>query len=254
MTLSAQKNREYAHLLAFKESIPDFPQGQISLDEEHPDFLIHSGSETIGIEHTEVYHEPRSDGSFLQAKETYAHQILRRAKEIHGDRGGKPALVSLSLSHGVRLNKARVEPLAATLADVVQSQMPLNQRATEVRQTWRDDSLLPLEFSSLTIFCADSLQEPVWGPIMDFIAVPDIPSALVLSRINQKNAKVGKYRAQCDEVWLLIVVDGFRQSTWFDVSGEALRQTYQSNFDRTYLFDFQKRQAVRLSTQIPRSP
>ena len=80
--------------------------------------------------------------------------------------------------------------------------------------------------------------------------MPDIPSDLVLARINQKNDKVGKYREQCDEIWLLIVVDGFLPSTWFDVSGEALKQTYQSSFDRTYLFDFQKKKAIRLSTQV----
>ena len=252
MTISDQKEKEYAHLLEFKESIPDFPMGQISLHVEHPDFLIQSATKTIGIEHTEVYHKPRKDGSSLQATETYVHQILRRAKEIHENIGGKPALVSLNLSSRARLNKAKVEPLATTLADIVQARMPPNQESTEIKQTWNDKSVLPREFSFVNIFRNDSLKDPVWGPVMAS-AIPDITSDFVQARIDQKNDRISKYRAQCDEVWLLIVVYGFLPSTWFNVSGEALKQTYQSSFDRTYLFDFQQRRAIQLSTQVPQS-
>lgn len=250
MKLSDKKQKEYAHLLAFKDSISDFPTGAINFDVEQPDFLIQSATGIVGIEHTEMYHEPREDGRSLQATETYVHQILRRAKEIHKDKGGKAALVWLNLTSGARLNKAKVEPLATTLADLVQTRMPPNLEPTEIRQTWDDKSVLPHEFSSVTIFCADSIQEPVWGPVMAS-AFPEIPSDFVQARIDQKNDKVNQYLVQCDEVWLLIVVYGFLPSTWFDVSGEALKETYQSSFARTYLFDFQKRNAIRLSTQPP---
>ena len=252
MILSDQKKKEYAHLLAFKESIPDFPKGQIALDGEHPDFLIHATTGIIGIEHTEVYHKPRKDGSSLQATETYVHQILRRAKEIHDDQGGEPALVWLNLTRQARLNKAKVEALATALADIVQMRMPPNQESTKIRQTWNTKSELPEEFSSVTIFRIDNLKDPVWAPVMAS-AIPDIPSDFVQERINHKNEKVVKYRKRCDEVWLLIVVYGFLPSTWFDVSGEALKELYQSDFDRTYLFDFQKGNTIRLITEAPKS-
>ncbi len=245
MTISDQKKKEYAHLLAFKDSLPDFPQGQITLDVECPDFLVQSATGIVGIEHTEVYHEPRKDGGSLQATETYVHQILLRAKEIHRDQGGRPALVWLNLTSGARLNKAKVGPLATDLANIVQTKMPPNQESTKIRQTWNDKSHLPPEFSSVTIFRYDSLQDPVWGPIMAGW-MPDITSGIIQERIGCKNSKILKYRERCDEVWLLIVVYGYLPSTLFDVSGKALEHTYQSSFDRIYLFDFQKRNAIRL--------
>jgi hypothetical protein len=252
MIIYDQKKKEYVHLLAFRECISDFPEGQVCLDVKHPDFLIKSATKTIGIEHTEVYHEPRKDASSLQATETYVYQILRRAKEIHGNLGHKPAFVWLDLSSGAGLNKAKVESLAITLADIVQARMPANLQSTEISQTWNDKNVLPREFSSVTIFRVDGQKDPSWGAVMAG-AIPDIPSEFVQARIDQKNGRIRKYRAHCDEVWLLIVVYGFLPSTWLNVSGEALKQTYQSSFDRTYLFGFQQRRAIQLSTQVPQS-
>ena len=247
MTLSDKKKKEYAHLLAFKESISDFPEGSINPDVEQPDFLIQSADGIVGIEHTEVYHEPRKDGSSLQATETYVLQILSCAEQLHQNQGGKPALVWLNLTSGARLNKAKVEPLATALADIARRHTPGNLEPVQIRQTWDDQSVLPEEFSSVSIFCADSIQTPVWGPVLAG-HMPDIPSDFVQERIDSKNDKVSKYREHCDEVWLLIVVHGDLPSKWLEVSGEALKQTYQSSFNRTYLFDFQRRNAILLST------
>jgi len=78
--------------------------------------------------------------------------------------------------------------------------------------------------------------------------VTELPVSRVKERIEAKNAKLSDYRSQCDAVWLLIVVDGRQPSTFFDVSGQALRETYDSSFDRTYLFDFRNSIAHQLES------
>jgi hypothetical protein len=82
---------------------------------------------------------------------------------------------------------------------------------------------------------------------------PELPTSLVEKRIEDKNTKLPDYRSRCSVVWLMIVVDGGRPSTFFDVSGQALDKTYESGFDRIYLFDFQNSKAYRLMTTGPNS-
>lgn len=77
-------------------------------------------------------------------------------------------------------------------------------------------------------------------------AEPEVPTSYIRERIQDKNTKITEYRDRCDEIWLLLVVDGGRPSTFFDVAGEVLENVYDSKFDQTYLSDFQRKQVHEL--------
>jgi hypothetical protein len=62
--VNKQKRKEFFYLDKFKESLPDFPDGVICLD-ERPDFLVKSASEIIGIEVTDFF---RAEVSFSFAQ------------------------------------------------------------------------------------------------------------------------------------------------------------------------------------------
>jgi hypothetical protein len=249
MSRKEQKHRELAHLLAFKESIPDFPDGEITEDKEHPDFQISTSGKTVGIEHTEIFHVSRKNGTTLQAEENYIVQILSKSKKLYDSSNGVPVVVWVNFSIGAHFTKRRIEPIAKVLVSIVESNIPEANGTVEIRSTWKSEDPLPKEISSVTIILYEDRKQSGWAPIGLGGAVPEIPHEFVQKRITRKNEKVDEYRLRCDEIWLLIVVYGFFPSTWFDVSGSALEEFYVSDFDRTYLFDFQNTKAFRLSSK-----
>lgn len=239
-------------MLAFKDSISDFPDGDIPKDKEHPDFPISTSDKTVGIEHTEIFHKPRKNGTTLQAEENYIFQILSKSKKVYDDSNNVPVVVWISFAIGARFAKRQIDSIAKALVRIVEKNIPKQNETTEIKRTWRANDPLPKEVSSVTIIRFGNREKSEWAPIGLGGAVPEIPHEFVQESINRKNMKVGEYRYRCDEIWLLIVVYGFLPSTWFDVSGSALEQHYISDFDRTYLFDFQYKRAFLLNTEPPK--
>jgi hypothetical protein len=249
MSLSEQEQRELAHLRAFRASVSDFPAGNIPAEgeESQPDFRVFSAQRVVGIEHTEIYHKGGGRGIPLQARETYMEQITRRAQKIYESRENPPVSVWPSFSTNARLGSSNVDSLAEQLADIVEDNLPPKGESADLKQSWSAADRLPRQFYAVRILRYGGPDAQFWFPPMSGFE-PELPVSLVKERIEAKNAKRSDYRSRCDAVWLLIVVDGSRPSTFFDVSGQALRETYDSSFDRTYLFDFQKREAHQLAT------
>jgi hypothetical protein len=77
-----KKPREHRHLSHFKEVCPFFPQGELE-ESESPDFIVHSGTRVVGIEHTEVFQPGPSHGESLQAQDSLAQRIVERAKQFY---------------------------------------------------------------------------------------------------------------------------------------------------------------------------
>ena len=67
-------------------------------------------------------------------------------------------------------------------------------------------------------------------------AVPELAPEQIRERIQDKEAKLGKYLNKCSKAWLLIVEDGFTLSSYFVISDEVKKQVYKSSFDRIFLF------------------
>jgi hypothetical protein len=176
-------------------------------------------------------------------------QITRRAQEIYESRDNPPVSVWPSFSNNARLGRSNVDALAEELAGIVEDNIPPKNESADLKQSWGPYPSLPRQFYALTILRYGGPDAPFWFPPMSG-SEPELPTSLVEERIEDKNAKISDYRSRCDVVWLLIVVDGSRPSTFFDVSGEALDKTYESYFDRTYLFNFQNDEAYQLTTAV----
>lgn len=240
-----QKKREKAHFNDFRVSLADFPVGTVK-HEDGPDFRVYTQSGVLGVEHTELYHEPREDGTRLQARETYIWQTVNRARRIYQSRSNVPVNVRLRFSN-VEIGKNDVSRLSDELAAIVERNIPVERWNKTLRQKWNERSSLPREFSTLAIHRFDEIEQIIWMPALGG-SQPDIPIDIVQERINAKEKKLDAYSECCDELWLLIVAEGFMPSSWFDFAGDAIEHTYFSEFDRTYIFDFQNQHAIQLET------
>lgn len=252
MSISDQVERELAHLLAFKEAHLRFPEGDIPREDRNskPDFRVVSPERVIGIEHTEIYHEQGGRGIPLQARGTYMERITRIAQEIYQSRDNPPVSVWPHFTTNARLGVGNVDNLAEELAEIVEHNLPEKNSSVELKQSWSSSDPLPRQFSAIQILRYGDGQPPWFPPMVG--AEPEVPTSYIQKRVQDKNAKVAEYRGRCDEVWLLMVIDGSRPSTFLDVAGGALSSVYESRFDRTYLFGFQQKQVHELRTDPER--
>lgn len=248
MSISDQEERELAHLLAFKEAHPSFPEGEIPREGRNskPDFRVVSPEHVVGVEHTEIYHEQSGRGIPQQARETYTERITQRAQEIYQSGNNPPVWVWPHFTTNAQLGTDNVEELAEDLAEIVEHNLPEKNSSVELKQSWSPDDPLPRQFSVIQILRYGDVQQPWFPPMAG--AEPEVPTSYIQERIQDKNTKITEYRDRCDHIWLLLVVDGSRPSTFFDIAGEALDNVYESRFDQTYLFDFQRKQVHELKT------
>lgn len=248
MSRKYQQNREKAHLFAFKESIKNFPDGEI-INRERPDFLVKNDHHITGIELTELFHEPRKDGTILQARYNYIFEILNEATRLYNSLNFSTVNAYVIFSVHANLGKGKVDRLAEQLVDIVKKNIPVENRAYNNIRRSIDVNILPSEVSMVKIVRLDNIEESKFYPNGIRGAYSEISAEYVEEGITSKNKKIEKYRSCCDRIWLLLVVDGSLPSSWFEVTGPALEKTYNSNFDKTYILDFQNKNSTLLKTR-----
>lgn len=245
MSRKSQQSREKVHLIAFKEGFEGFPKGEI-INDERPDFLIKNEKNVIGIELTELFHKPRKDGTILQARENHIFEILNAARELYNSINFATVNVHVNFSIHAKLRKRKAKRLSVKLVDIVKKNIPSEDIATKTILRASSCNILPPELSMVKIVRLDGIEKSNFYPTGIGGAIPKIPAEYIEEGIRSKNEKVEEYRYRCDKIWLLLVVDGFLPSSWFEVDGSALEKTYDSNFDKTYILDFQRKRSFLL--------
>ncbi len=72
------------------------------------------------------------------------------------------------------------------------------------------------------------------APLASF--VPTVNPQQIQDILNEKNSRCADYRKKCDEVWLLIVVDRFKASSFSMIPEGITEHDYTHEFDAAYLF------------------
>ena len=227
-SLTLNEREQYSHILRFKESFADFPEGILCFD-DNPDVLVKTSEGYYGIEHTRLY------WGNLKEQESLEQRIVDRAKEVYELTGGPPLIVNVLFDPNVRLAVKDIDSIAASLNRLVCSYVP-NVGGRFDLEGWRFVSR-GFSPSIMTIFIdrpSDSC-EMLWG-VGRGGAVPDLPSNSIRECIQGKESKIDRYLDKCSKIWLLIVEDGFTPSSYFIISDEAKREMYKSRFDRIFLF------------------
>jgi hypothetical protein len=66
----------------------------------------------------------------------------------------------------------------------------------------------------------------------------------IQSCISEKNCRYEQYLKKCDECWLLIAVDIFKDSQSFEIPGR-INHTFESKFERVFYMDASHRKDLR---------
>lgn len=240
-SLTQNEREQYSHILRFKESFSDFPEGILCFD-DNPDVLVKTSEGMLGIEHTRLY------WGNLKEQESLEQRIVDRAKKMYELTGGPPLIVNVLFYPKVRLAVKDIDSIAACLNRLVCSYVP-NVGGRFDLEGWRFVSR-GFSPSIMTIFI-DRPNDPcemLWG-VGRGGAVPDLPSSSIRKGIQGKESKIGRYLDKCSKIWLLIVEDGFAPSSYFVISDEVRKEIYKSKFDRVFLFRNFSREVIELNVE-----
>jgi hypothetical protein len=241
-----KKDIERWHLCRFEEAYSEFPSGVVHPG-ERPDFRV-QGDRTVGIEITQLFREVPEGGQSLREIEQLRVMITDRAGDRFLTSGGPPVDVSVNFSEHAKLTKALIPSLAERLAALVQAKLPEPDQYVFVEYDWVNRDIFPEEIVCVRIARFSHRDWSVWQPT-NAGYIPGIEPRHMQAAIDRKAPDVTTHRRTCEEVWLLVVADGFGISSTFTLSDVAQQHTYRSPFDRTIYFENFSKRAFDLKTQ-----
>lgn len=214
---------------------------------EAPDLVIEVGADRIGVEVTEIFQKSYDAGMLPQARETFARQVLAKAKQIYIDAGGRPCSVFVLFSTGHDLRKVQRDTLAHQLAAFVASTEPTPSQLRQWRPTCVDNPLPEvITFVQVYGHPLESQTHHWTAPAAGWVA--PLTPRILQSRIDEKSKLLDKYRTRTPVVWLLLVSDSANPSQFFDLPSEEVARSVSSTFNRTFYLAAFKDYAIELGT------
>jgi len=171
------------------------PDGEVKHGDK-PDFIIH-GNKKIGIEVTNAYIEdgklPESEQNQVKGRE----EILSKAKREYLENNGKHIEISFSFSKDKPIRNKK---------DLIKRIVELAKRIDTFAtgQIRRDiyQNIPELDFVYVNSALRSDLK---WRPVQVY-TIPILSAEKISEILSKKEVQATKY-TQCDEYWLLIVVD-----------------------------------------------
>lgn len=257
MTRRVQKENERWILERFLESLGELAPGLPSafLADESPDFLLGDSPPCpLGIEIFELNHIHAQGSGLRLRQEEGIQEHLCRTMEQRWDPATIPvAQVSLHLLGHQMPKKHQLPIIADAVLEVVRANMPNEEGVSEVS---RDDlwqhPVLGRQVQSLAVARWSGLDRPyVTAPRAAFL--PALSHELLQEAFDTKNGKAYQYRKRCREVWLVAVYNNSTLSTHFSPHDSQVSDTYTLTFDRTYVFDVNRKKSIEIKAQQARA-
>ncbi|MDR8391640.1 hypothetical protein NC796_10840 [Aliifodinibius sp. S!AR15-10] len=234
------KGRERWHMQRFKECYPGIAKME-TISSENPDFILQDKSGSIGIEHRRIVKPSDEKGFNLKQEEQVHEKAVNLACEKFFKSTEEFVEVTISFASRTKIN---AENLAPRIAEIVKDNIP-EEGSFKLLKKYDDNlnKVLPDEISKIRIFKSASLDGNYWtfdGGGFETELKPE----LIQKAIDDKNQKLPNYREihpECNEYWLLLVIHGFRPSSWFEIPDSLGSTGFEYDFDKVFLFDVQKR-------------
>jgi hypothetical protein len=228
MRQERKESEERAYVEMLLGSI--FPDvGGVPEKSEAPDFLLAHGGRTIGIEVTELEVPPKDQRNRL--RESMEDFITREAILLATERGFPPLSVSLFFNMADIALRKKWKLVASSVVDAVEKEIP--EVGGEARLECSFRGVEPREVDLILVRRNEYAYRQDWKPVRASW-VMQRASALFQEAIDKKNGKYPSYREKCDECWLILGVEGRRQSGAIRPDSEALEATYASRFERVF--------------------
>lgn len=250
---------EDAHLRAFWQIsgfYPDiYPMRQ---EPPEPDFFLETPRGLIGIEHTQLIHQKDTNNVDPKIHEVVGEQIMQKAESLYF-KTNKIKLnvhVSFKTEYGLRLGsipvslaKSDVKTLSPFIANFVANHIPAERSTIDFDGYDLEDGkeILPEEIESITISNTNYRDDSCWSPVTGGVVPPIFSSSAFLTALGKKNAKPASYLKKYAEIWLLMVENDKRFTSYFDFNFPSTSQI-DSVFDRVFIYRDGLNQVIELRT------
>jgi hypothetical protein len=237
-----KKEFELWHFNRFKEALLDFPAGEI-LSGEKPDFTIQLKGKVLGIEHTQIFYEPDSNGIVLQRDENIKRKVMEVAEVRYKELNGPNQMISVHFNPSIKWENDRTNKLAYELVDAIKNNIG------KEKLSYEDD--IPDEIALIHMHKIEGLDFTGWSsPTSGWVA--PITKEKISSKIQEKECKLNQYLDKVGEIWLLIVANGFAPSSLFHFDTLNLSEEYETSFDRVFVFENFDKKVYELKTMKPK--
>lgn len=228
---------ERSHLTRFLASLAEPPVGN-RIFRDRPDLVIETATGRLGIEHTQLVQSRDSLArSNAMRSESLESRVVERAQGEFEAAGGP--LLDIHFHFSQRpMRKSDVNGIARALVAAVNEIIESNPSPDDPVEAWRYNrgALNPLPAQIEYLWIDHGKGESLWGVTRSGgILVMD--QDRIQAEIDVKDAKVAEYRSECDELWLLLVSDGFSPSTALKLPEEVGELQFTTGFDRVFYFN-----------------
>lgn len=253
---------EAFHFNLFKKCCSDFPIGKV-VHLDAPDFLIHTTDGILGVEHTSLYHESRTNVAPLQSIEGTQGKILKKAKIICLAKKILPINVKVlfktkkifenSNLETINFKRAEIDHISKKLSSCIIEYYTQN---LDIKESLNSSELnckiegIDKVYVNLGIHKGQRLLETHrWQSISSGFVHQNFVKE-IQERINDKNKKYCNYLEKCEECWLLIIADRSNPSQSFQINQATEQHTYESYFNAVFYFELMEKKLVRLNCKI----
>ncbi|WP_413658639.1 hypothetical protein [Paraburkholderia phenoliruptrix] len=244
MNLTKAQRRKHAESYYFERAqglLACWPRGTVDATGEEPDILVDGPAGRYGVEVTELL---RSD---VRAVEESRRLICEKAQKLFLRRINADCLdVKVVFREHAALSPKAKDAAASDLAAIVGSRIALIPSGVlSARLECGTDFESDL-FTSVWLHHHPNCPRSRWQPVGAWWVPVALP-ADVQATIDRKERKVAAYRKRVEDVWLLIVLQGFSGSASWSVHDSVLEHHFCTSFDGVVLLDYAMNKAHLLA-------
>ena len=241
-----KKQLEILFINYFRENYADFPKGKLS-SSESPDFIIKmKNRRELGIELT------RLNPANKQMPDEKQIEQIRIREEIINDtlalfeRGSELKLfVKFLFSEKIEINNAARLVTAARVVNGIRGRVQ-NKNQNSFFYKFVSGKDLPKGIDEIRIVHHPEMQSQIWERSNNLGISTNVIDDILIA-INKKEEKLRLYQKQrLNFYWLLITTDHLRGVKSFNLSNTILNHSFESNFQKVFLFDLMKSNIYQL--------
>ncbi len=240
------KARERRHIECLRKCYASFPAGIITPGES-PDFTVRTDTGAIGIEHRELFLDGAlGRGSEQRAKDGEREKAIVNARRIYARKPELPCVEVLFFwNENYALTSRRRKEIEGELATFVEQNLPVENSSVSIEQTGLRGSPLPLELDRVRIARFECSE---WNFVpIGYVATLDL--GYLTGAIAEKEHKIKSYQGGVDQVWLALVIEGFRASSFLEVPANIGTSVFETSFDKILLLRFFEGEVVELHSR-----
>jgi hypothetical protein len=209
-----------------------WPTGAVDATGEEPDIVVGWAQGRYGVEVTEMLR-----GETRAVEETHRLICEKGRKHFLSAVKADCLAVKVIFREDVVMGPREQDAAAADLAAIVLSLIPSIPEGVFAARLEEGTDFESNLFTAVWLHHHPNCPRSRWQPVGAWW-VPVASVAHVQATIDKKERKIAAYRRRVEEVWLLIVLQGFSGSASWSVDDAVFSHPFRATFDGVVLVDY----------------